>query len=355
MKEETKNLNPTYIYLILSVLIFIFGLFPELVETYYSNSLYPVIVAIQRNISSLFPFAIGDFLYALLLIYALKRIVIFISKNKRTKNDYLSFGRKCLNFVLIIYISFKLLWGLNYSRPSINTQLQISNKHYEKEGLLKLHKLFLARLTQLEKATANTRHQEYAIIGLEDKAAIAYNDLATRQAFFSYNYASVKSVISPWLTSKMGIEGYYNPLSGEANINDKLPAFTLPFVTCHEIAHQLGVAKEDEANLIGYLAAMNSSDLNFQYSAYYNMFRYILFEIRKKYPEDYNEIITKIPQPILNDFETERAFWAEYNGAMSVYMSATFDKILKLNNQTKGIDSYQDIVLWLYNYHEKEL
>src|SRR5690606_2945838 len=114
-------------------------------------------------------------------------------------------------------------------------------------------------------------------------------------------------------------------LSGEANINTRLPAFVLPFVTCHEIAHQLGVAKEDEANLVGYLAAIHSNNATFQYSGYYNMFRYVLFEIRMKYPEDYNEIIAKIPQPIMDDFKMEREFWAKYNGAMSVYMSKTFD------------------------------
>jgi len=350
MERGSKKLTPTLIYIGLAVLIFIFGFFPEGVESYYSNLFYPIISKIQRGISSLLPFAIGDFLYALLIFYAIRSVIIFFAKQRKTKKYYLSFGLKCLNFFIIIYISFKLLWGLNYSRPRINEQLQISDEPYQKEQLLKLSSFLLKKLEVLNKEI-DTVQFNYSTEELSDFAAMAYNQLAEKQAFFSYDYTAAKPVISPWLVSKMGIEGYYNPLSGEANINQQLPTFVLPFVTCHEIAHQLGVAKEDEANLVGYLASIHSKEVNFQYSGYYNMLRYVLFEIRLKYPENYNEIIEKIPQSVLDNFKTEREFWAKYNGAMSNYMGKTFDKILKLNNQRKGIKSYQDIVLWLVNYH----
>lgn len=354
MERGSKKLTPTLIYIGLAVLIFAFGFFPEAVETYYSKLLYPVISTVQRSISSQLPFAIGDLLYALLILYAVKRTVIFLSKDGKTKQDYGAFALKCFHFCLIIYISFKLLWGLNYARPRINEQLQISDNAYQKEQLLKLSNFLLKKLEVLNKEI-DTLQFNYSTEELSDFAATAYNQLAEKQAFFSYDYTAAKPVISPWLVSKMGIEGYYNPLSGEANINQQLPKFILPFVTCHEIAHQLGVAKEDEANLVGYLASIHSKEVNFQYSGYYNMLRYVLFEIRLKYPENYNEIIEKIPQSVLDNFKTEREFWAKYNGAMSNYMGKTFDKILKLNNQRKGIKSYQDIVLWLVNYHNSEV
>lgn len=156
------------------------------------------------------------------------------------------------------------------------------------------------------------------------------------------------------MISKIGIAGYYNPLSGEANVNMKLPAWVLPFVTCHEIAHQLGVAREDEANLVGYLVGINSNDVDFQYSANYNMLRYILFEIRIKSPENYQKLLGKISPRVLEDFKAENDFWAKYNGQMSIYTGIIFDKFLKINNQKKGINSYQDIVLWLWNIHRPQ-
>ncbi len=349
------NIYRTQLYLAVALFIFIFGQFPVVVETYYSNLLYPAISVIQRTIFSAFPFAVGDFLYVILIATVIWHLMVFSSKSKYSKDVFVAFGLKILNFVLLIYIAFKLLWGLNYNRPSINRQLEISDQPYQKEQLLKLSSFMLKQLKASKQLLAADHNNEYTPIELEDRAASAFNDLAINQPLFEYKHETIKATNSPWALSKMGIEGFYNPLSGEANINTRLPSFILPFVVCHEIAHQIGVAKEDEANLIGYLTAVKTNDCRFKYAAYYNMFRYVLFEIRMKYPEDYNVIITKVPENIKKDFKTEREFWAKYNGAMAGYMNKTFDQILKLNNQEKGIDSYRDIVLWLYNYHKKEL
>jgi hypothetical protein len=350
-QKKTKLLM---ILLVVSIGIFSFGFFPEAVEIYYSNQLYPVISTVLRGISSFLPFAIGDFLYLILILVAIKSIVFFSSKQRKLKADYANFGLKCINYLLFIYISFKLLWGLNYSRPRINEQLQISDEPYQKEQLINLSTFFIKKLNALNRAI-DTSQFEYDPEELASIATDSYNRLAERQAFFTYKYPSVKPVNNAWLVSKMGIEGYYNPLSGEANINQKLPVFVLPFVTCHEIAHQLGVAKEDEANLVGYIVASNTENAEFKFSAYYNMLRYILLEIRLKYPEDYNHIVAKISTSLMAKFNAEKEFWAKYNGAMSTYMSKTFDQILKLNSQPKGIKSYQDIVLWLVNYHNKDI
>lgn len=152
-----------------------------------------------------------------------------------------------------------------------------------------------------------------------------------------------------------GIAGYYNPLSGEANLNFLLPQWVLPFVACHEIAHQIGVAREDEANLVGYLTAVNSDDVSFRYSANYNMLRYLLFEVRIKSPENYALLYQKILPGVIANFKAERDFWQKYNSDMSGYMNIAFDKFLKLNNQQNGIKSYQNIVIWLWNLHKAEL
>jgi hypothetical protein len=176
-----------------------------------------------------------------------------------------------------------------------------------------------------------------------------------KHSFFRYAYPSVKPVLNSWIITKIGIEGYYNPLSGEANVNMRLPATELPFVTCHEIAHQLGVGREDEANLVGYLVASNSSNQNFQYSAAYAMLKSILFEIKIKSSDDYDLLYNTINAKTIQDFKNDRDFWRKYNNQMFGYLDVAFDRFLKLNNQSRGTDSYQDIVLWLYNIHKKDL
>jgi len=356
MRSSTSKLilKSAPIYLI-GLLIFIWGLFPNLVLTTYTNGLYQVISRVLRWISSWFPFALGDILYGILIILALVQLYRFFKKLRQKelrRATIIAAPIKLLNLAIVLYISFKLLWGLNYSRPSISTQLQISDEKYTVDNLISLTNYFVKQLNTLQQIAENKPRN---VEQLQAQAVKAYQQLAQQNAFFSYPVPSVKPVLNSWAICKIGIEGYYNPLSGEANVNTKLPAWTLPFVTCHEISHQLGVAREDEANLVAYLVGSNSDDVDLRYAVNYNMLRYLLFELRFKSPEDYLAIRNQIDPRIIANFRAENLFWRKYNGQMSNYMGVAFDKFLKLNNQRRGIKSYQNIVIWLWNIHQKEL
>lgn len=358
MPTSKKPLFKFAILLGIAILIFLFSLFPEIVLDIYSKGIYPIISKSIRWISSLFPFALGDLLYAIIIIYILKLIIQFFWRIKNKgwqKSDKLNVPISIINAFLIFYISFNLFWGLNYSRPRINETLNISNQPYQKEQLIALHDFVLAKIKATNYNALSATNQNFNISSLTKIAAQSLAQLSKKNKLFSYKFESVKPTFSGWLTSKMGVEGYYNPLSGEANVNMLMPNHVLPYVVCHEIAHQLGVAKEDEANLVGYLTSLNSDNVQFKYAAYYNMLKYVLFEIRINYPDDYEKELQKVPVTVRMHFNDEQIFWSKYNGAMSAYMSTAFDQLLKLNRQEQGIKSYKEIVLWLVNYHQKEL
>lgn len=342
----------------LALFVFIWGLFPDFVLHAYSEGVYPIISKSIRWFSALFPLALGDLLYAIIIIYILKLIIQFFWRIKSKgwqRSDKFNVPISVINTLLIFYISLNLLWGLNYSRPRINETLNISNQPYQKEQLIALHDFLLAQIKATNYNALSATNQNFDISTLTEIATQSLARLSEKNKLFSYKFASVKPTFSGWLTSKMGIEGYYNPLSGEANVNMLMPNHVLPYVVCHEIAHQLGIAKEDEANLVGYLTSLNSDNVQFKYAAYYSMLKYVLFEIRIVYPDDYEKELAKVPATVRMHFNDEQIFWSKYNGAMSAYMSTAFDQLLKLNRQEQGIKSYQEIVLWLVNYHQKEL
>lgn len=349
----------TLILLSAALLIFLFGLNAGLVLRVYTNGIYPYTSVAQRFFSAMLPFAIGDFLYAALLLYGLwlgYTVIRKLADKASRKAAFAALPLQLLNVILILYVVFKLLWGLNYSRPSVSTQLGISNSKYSNAQLAALGDFLITRLNtvsaQLDRQKAR---RSFTVQELQTKAKESYDLLAQKNSFFNYHYPAVKPVMFDWGVTKLGLEGYYNPLSGEANVNMRLPAILLPFVTCHEISHEMSIAREDEANLIGYLTSIHSPDLNFQYSGYYNILRNVMFEIRIKSPDDYQLLYQKINKHTLADFAAERKFWMAYNSDMYGYMNVALDSFLKINNQHKGVDSYQDIVLWVYNLHRKAL
>ncbi|TKC08749.1 DUF3810 domain-containing protein [Pedobacter frigoris] len=339
---------------LLSIIIFIAGLNTNLIESAYSAGFYGVTSVIQRSISTVIPFALGDFLYLLLIFFTLRNFYRFYKKIKAktlTKEDRIKIPLQAVNFLLILYLAFKILWGLNYSRPSVSKQLNISDDKYTTAQLVSLGEFFIEKLNELD----SVKKTRFNISQLQTIAKEGYDKMALSNTLFRYRVPSLKPVLNSWLITKIGIEGYYSPLSGEANVNMRLPTVALPFVTCHEIAHQLGIAREDEANLIGYLVASHSDNAYFRYSAAYAMLKSILYEIRIKSPKDYENLYKTIHSSTLLNFKNDRDFWRMYNNQMFGYLDVAFDRFLKLNNQRKGTDSYQDIVLWLYNYHKDDL
>ncbi len=93
-----------------------------------------------------------------------------------------------------------------------------------------------------------------ALPSLRTEAVGAYDSLAIAEPQFAYRVRSVKASLFSYPGLYIGFAGYYNPFTGEAQVNMLDPDFRLPYTTCHEMGHQLGYAKENEANFIGFLA-----------------------------------------------------------------------------------------------------
>lgn len=338
---------------LLSAAIWLLGMNSELTERFYSRGIYPPLSAGLRWISGSFHFPAGDLLYLILILLLLLSLFRFCRRSWQARSDrtYLLKGLLgLLHYILWLYIAFKILWGLNYSRPSIAHNLGISNQSYSAAQLTVLARQLIAETNRTAaKMQKQKARRIYTLQELENGAVLAYQQLATKNPIFLYQNPVLKPVLFPAMITKIGLEGYYCPISAEANVNMALPPVSLPFVSSHEIAHQMGIAREDEANLAAYLACLNSTDLNFRYAGLYAVLRNVLFEVRLIAPEELKALRALINTKTLADYETEREFWLQYNTELSAYMGTALDQFLKINNQTKGIASYQDIVLWVYN------
>ena len=77
--------------LLVTILVKIFSIFPDAVERYYSNGIYPVISRIQRILTGWLPFSVGDILYFLAGLYLLLKAIGLVKKiiRKQIHKQYL--------------------------------------------------------------------------------------------------------------------------------------------------------------------------------------------------------------------------------------------------------------------------
>lgn len=350
MNNSKKYRVLAFLLIIQWIIIKLISRSPEFVESYYSKGIYPVISRFFRIIFGWIPFSIGDILYIILGFFILKSVVKII------KNRKINFI-KILAFISVIYFCFHFFWGLNYYRQPLHKTLAINELNYSTDELESFTNQLINKTNQLQlKITKNDTLKvvlPFSKKEIYQKVENGYANLSESYPQFEYISKSIKhSLISLPLTN-MGFSGYLNPFTGEAQVNSLNPSVSYAATSCHEVAHQLGYAAENEANFIGFLASINNEDAHFQYSGYYMALRYALNDLYRHDKEKYKIAIMSVNKGVLKNMQESQDFWNSYQNPLEGYFKDIFNLFLKANKQPKGIKSYNGMVGMLINYNKQ--
>jgi hypothetical protein len=340
----------------LGISIKIFSLFPDAVEKYYASGIYPVISKFQRILFGWLPFSVGDIFYGLVIIwlfYKLYHTTRRVVKKQTNKKYWLHALLQIAFVVVVVYVSFNLLWGLNYNRRGVAYQLGLKVERYSKADLVQLMQQIVVRLHALDSPSRANRPALQRKRNLFDGAVSAYGQLSRTDADFTYSFSSVKPSLYSYLGNYLGYTGYYNPFSGEAQVNTTVPVFVQPFTTCHEIGHQLGYAKENEANFAGYLSAKSSQDALFRYSVYFDLYSYSRYYLYAQDSVTAKQLDAQLPPRMKADYRELREFVKKYRNPIEVIIDHLYGQYLKANEQPGGKLSYNEVVAWLVAYYKK--
>jgi hypothetical protein len=331
--------------------------YPEWVEKNYSQGAYPFIARVQRLLFGWIPFSVGDIIYGflwLVVIYKTIRLIRDLFRRKVNRTYLLTGLQQIFFFILFVYVFFNLLWALNYDRKGIAGQLGLEVKQNNMADLDTLTTVIQERVNYYANfVTEEQRDSFNKKSRLFHSAAQAYKEAEAVYPFLKYEGISVKPSLYSYLGNYLGFQGYYNPFSGEAQVNTTIPRFLEPYVTTHEIAHQLGYAKEMEANFVGYLACRNYPSNAFRYSVYLDMYNYCLVEIAASDTTLARAYQAKAHSQVKKDQKEFRDFYRRYRNPIEPIIMWGYGQYLKANNQPSGKRSYNEVVQWLIAYYKK--
>lgn len=235
-------------------------------------------------------------------------------------------------------------WGLNYSREPIRKAFGYAVAWPTPEELGALGVLFVE---ELNAARAAVQEDPSGVARLHDtvpaafaRASGAFDQLGERYPFLGGTYAPPKAILLSPILSLLGIGGVYDPLTGEPNVNVDVPEFFLPFNACHELAHQRAVAREDEANFVGWLAARGVADADFQYSAARFASRQIINAWGRTDPDAARAAWSARSAAVRRDDDAADAWRARYDTPVAHAGQAMNDAYLRSNGIADGVESY---------------
>lgn len=340
-----------FIFFLIAFNLFIHN--PENVEYWYTQQFYQSYSRFMLVITGFFPFSIGDVLYIITGSYILYRLIKIFKKHRQWKNRLLQIVKTGIKFSLVFYMLFNMTWALNNYNFPLSHQLNIETT-YRHEELEKLTQKLIFTTNLIHSELTNDSLQsikiEKSISEIIKDGSIGIKNLADQTNWFTYRTLPVKRSIFSLPLTYMGFSGYINPFTTEAHINYMIPKTTMIVTVSHEMSHQMGYAKESEANFIGFLAAHSQNDKKYVYASNIFALRYCLNTLAKSEPEKADKFVKQIYPGVIENLVENTVFWNTYKGITDSFFKFFYSNFLKINNQKEGIQSYNKFVALLINY-----
>lgn len=329
---------------------------------WYATYIFPQMPNTLGRLFSPVPFSGFEMGLYLLLISGFSAFVFvfyFILKKPINWQNRLSrLGRISLCTVSSLFLLFTLTCAVNYSRDTFAESYGLPVHNSTNEDL---KKLCLILIQDLKELTPQLEFDENGILSLEkvnigEDARASMEKIGQRYPTLSGYYPKPKPVLFSKGMSYLGITGIYSPFTMEANYNDNISPYIIPYTTCHELAHLKGYMKEDEAGFIAYEASRNSDSKVFQYSGALNA---LVFSLNALYAnvsiDEFKAIYSEIPSQARMELQQSRLYWKEHTAPITSVAKAANDKYLMANAQAAGTKSYGIMVDLLLAAYADEL
>lgn len=307
---------------------------------------------ILAKITGWFPFSLAECLLLSIPVLALFYIVASSVSTKRDESDrnFYRWLRPLVSVVLVILTLFFGAFGPAYGRNKLAKNLNLiqngvsANELYETAVKVSVEADALIEKVSFDLSGASV--MPYGYSELVDKMNDAFEKYAAGADYISHFDSKPKAIALSEPMTYTHISGVYTFMTGESNVNTNYPDFLIPFTMAHEMAHQRGIAREDEANFVAFLVCIGSDDDYIRYSGYANMLNYLDSALAKADSELYKAFLnTELQRELLNEFVAYSLFFDKYRDSTASEVTGNVNNVfLQSQGQQAGTKSYGLVV-----------
>lgn len=236
-----------------------------LLETVYGETFYPMIQSALRMLPQPRGFALADVLWVLVPVLFLLRLM-WLWRANLIRRVPLLILETCL-WAVSLYLLMMLLWGLNYQRPTLYSQLK------DRGFAVTLADGHWAFALEQTRQTLEQLPEDVDLCALERPYATSRPSAFLHSAMAAADLppAPTRSVaFSAWsgIYTRLSVGGVYIPFTGEPTVNRNVFNPAKPMIMTHELAHWAGYAHEYDADILAYWSLWMSPDPVWQASAW---------------------------------------------------------------------------------------
>jgi hypothetical protein len=335
-----------------------FLLSPEFSD-FFNKNISPFIRMPLAMLTGWIPFSLAE----LLLLFSPFAVIALVTLGiKKYSSSWRHVAVYCLTIVSLaayVFSTFTLGFVPAYRGSTLDKKMGLDKQPVSADELYDTAAIVVEELNKLQSKISYSESSDFSVMPygydeLNRKLLDAYEKASEEYDFIKTFDSRVKRVMLSEPMTYTHISGVYTFFTGEANLNTNFPDYTLPFTAAHELAHQRGFAREDEANFIAFLVCISSDDAYIRYSGYLNLYEYVASSLYSADPELYFEARGQLPMTVRYEMSAYSKFFDKYRDSVAGEVSGTINDLYLKGNGTEGTRSYGLVVDLAVAYDKKQ-
>lgn len=329
------------------------------VADFFNKYVSSIIRAILSYATTWIPFSLAEMLLILVPVIVIVIVGIGIKKYSSTWRNVGVFCIIMISIASYVFSTFVFGFVPAYHGSTLDKKMNLDKQKVSAQELYDTAQILSAELAkECEYIIYNGEGASVMPYGygeLNDKLMAAYEKAREKYDFISPLHSNIKEIMLSEPMTYTHISGVYTFFTGEANININFPDYILPYTAAHEFAHQRGIAREDEANFVAFLVCMESDDHYIRYSAYLNLYEYVISALYSANAQSASNVAKTIPTGARSDMIAYSNFFEKYRETVVSDVSGTInDTFLNINGVEEGSKSYGMVVDLAVAYYKEQ-
>ena len=356
-KYITRFAKISFLISAISILVYAVSISSYKVADIINNTVSSVVRFVFSSVTYILPFSSFELLVILSPLILI--IVVVIAVKRANSSSSMIRGIFTLFAVIsLIFTSYIFTLGVGYHTTALAEKIDIDERadltaeelYYTISEVIEGVNTHAAKLSSQNGET----YMPYTETEMSAKLIAAYDNMNEKYSLL-VNYPSrIKPVYFSSVMSDLGITGIYSFFTGEANVNVEYPDYCIPFTAAHELAHQRGISRENEANFVAFLVCISSDDEYIRYSGYLNMYEYLASALYSADQDLYNKAVKALSGVAISDIKAANAVYQKHKDSpLGKINDRLNDAYLKANG-TEGVVSYGYVVRLAVGYYQKE-
>lgn len=337
------------------LILYIIGIFYTPFTDFFNRYVSSLFRGLLAHITNILPFSLAEILIISSPVIIILLISFAVKKYTKTWRHVGIYVVSVLSVLALFFGAFTMTFGLGYYTSTLEDRLELEQTEVSDKELVETAEWLIghvnAEIDNIEFEEKSSSIMPYSMKEMNEKLLDSYKMLGETYDFIPALRSRVKPIILSKPMTYTHITGVYTFFTGEANINTNSPDYAIPYTAAHELAHQRGIAREDEANFVAFLVCTRSDDAYLRYCGYLGLCEYVLNALYRADPDLYGTTLEKLDNRAIYEMIAYSEFFDKYRDNIAADISgAVNDAYLQANN-TEGTVSYGLVVRLAVSYY----